>query len=322
MNAEQPPESGRWRRSPIWRAIAAILICWGAVSAARTAARYLPTRTKHTIRRYIPDYLLSPQALSFSVLPGPARDLVTPAPTGPAIHLLPTHSDELQRWADVAGNYYSASFRTAFSYDNSNVSIVFNQGQQATLAGQLTATGLKPNFVYQIKLLGDFTRDPENAERIGKIGRWRLPGEGTNYTDTDFAEFADKHLVEAYVFFDFFITDAQGNAQRSFALDHSLHVLWNRDRQISDIPLTHCVAHTVDATNPQVYAVPKQDATTEYIFAEREAVRYQADVPVQLPVGNYQAFLNLTEESFHSSDRDGGFWATVFSQPIEFTIAR
>jgi hypothetical protein len=30
--------------------------------------------------------------------------------------------------------------------------------------------------------------------------------------------------------------------------------------------------------------------------------------------------LVLTEESFHANDNDGGWWATVYRCPIEFTV--
>ena len=44
--------------------------------------------------------------------------------------------------------------------------------------------------------------------------------------------------------------------------------------------------------------------------------------PVFNPKGSslWRLMLWVTEESFHSKDNDGGFWATVFHCPITFTI--
>ena len=186
-----------------------------------------------------------------------------------------------------------------------------------------TSRRLKPNFAYQLKLMGDFD-DRAGFERIGKLGRWRLPGQQTNYTDRDYYGFSDKAAVEAYILFDFIITDRAGNAVRNFALDSSLHVLWNAVRQSYDkepVSPERMVRVLVDAADPWIYARPKLDVSTEEIWAEREHARYRHENSViQLPPGNYRAVLALTEESMHSLDRDGGYWATAFTVPIKFEI--
>jgi hypothetical protein len=59
----------------------------------------------------------------------------------------------------------------------------------------------------------------------------------------------------------------------------------------------------------------------ELLWAEREQVRYDfADQAIRLPAGDYHAELVLTEESFHSRDNDGGYWATVYRCPVTFTV--
>lgn len=230
-----------------------------------------------------------------------------------------------ERWADVAGNYYTSSFISQFSYENTKpggpVVRVRIAPEAPTLKGRLEAQGLKPNFAYQIKLRGDFT-DRDAFEAIGYAGRWRLPGRATNYTDDDYRACPDKENVEAYLLFDYFVTDRKGNAVRVFALDSCLHVLWNAFRQHPPASARDILPVIVDSTSPSHYARPKAgEPRVELLWAERERSRYRN--PAQstfLPPGPYRAELVLTEESFHSRDNDGGWWATVYVCPIEFTI--
>ena len=73
--------------------------------------------------------------------------------------------------------------------------------------------------------------------------------------------------------------------------------------------------------DPEAYSRPKLRGTIEWLWAERESVRYtNRDQIVRLPPGNYSAELVLTEESFHSHENDGGFWATVYRCPVSFTV--
>jgi hypothetical protein len=192
--------------------------------------------------------------------------------------------------------------------------------EAAQLRGRLEAHGMKPNFVYQIKLRGLF-EDRRSFETIGQFGRWRLPGRHTNYSDVDYACYPFKELVESYILFDFFITDAKGNAVRDFALDSSLHVLWNASRQGGGGMADDMVPVVVEADNAADYMRPKAKRTLELIWAQREMTRYEsADQVIALPPGSYKAELVLTEESFHSTYNDGGYWATVCRLPVSFTI--
>lgn len=229
-----------------------------------------------------------------------------------------------ERWCDISGNFYASEFIRGFSYARRNgggpVVRVRIEARSDTLRGRLEARRLKPNFAYQIKLLGDF-RDRRSFERIGFTGRWRLPGRGTNYTDEDYLAFPAKRDVEAYVLFDFFVTDGDGNAVREFALDSSLHVLWNGARQRGPARVRHVLPVIVDASDPAVYARPKQARDLEFVWAERERGRYDsASQRIRLPPGTYHAALVLTEESFHSQANDGGFWATVARVPVNFEV--
>jgi hypothetical protein len=230
-----------------------------------------------------------------------------------------------ERWCDIAGNYYASTLADGFSYArpcprNPRVYIRVTP-RAATLQGRLEARRLKPNFAYQIKLRGLFA-DRRGFEAIGRTGRWRLPGRGTNYTDQDYADYPDKPAVESYVLFDYFVTDRFGNAIREFALDSTLHVLWNASRQRGTPEPGDLLRAVIVADDPAAYLRPKPGAVVQWLWAEREHGRYASrDQAIRLPPGDYSAELVLTEESFHSSDGDGGFWATVYRCPIAFTIA-
>lgn len=226
-----------------------------------------------------------------------------------------------ERWFDLADNRYSDRFRSFFSYTNRgpNAPEVRLQVKPAgeTLSGRIEARRLKPNFCYQIKVLGDFS-DRTSFERIGYTGRWRLPGYITNYDDADYVACSNKAAVEAYVLFDFMITDDSGHSVRDFGLDSSLHVL------VRLRPRHGCVASVKAAiapTNAAVYATPRHAAATEAVWVEYEYRRYTStNLVVRLPRGTYRARLALTEECFHSRAPGGGRWATVMSAPIEFEI--
>jgi len=238
--------------------------------------------------------------------------------------MLGTDDPVNERWADVAGNFYSGAFVSRFSYEKPSASgpivRVRVEPEAPTLTGRLEARGLKPNFAYQMKLRGVFA-DRWSFEAIGYVGRWRLPGRDTNYSDVDYRDCPFQERVEAYLLFDFFVTDSHGDAVRDFALDSSLHVLWNGVRQRWPASLGDLVPVIVDATDAETYARPKKSLQVEQIWAERETARYRrADQKTFLPPGRYAAELVLTEESFHSKDNDGGWWATPCRCPIEFTV--
>ncbi|MEI7880660.1 MAG: hypothetical protein WCI95_07265 [bacterium] len=268
-----------------------------------------------------------PERLTVSKLPGPPRTMDQAAfiLSATNAHPMAGMDDLLQeRWCDVAGNYYSSGFISSFSYERPCARdprvLVRVEPSASTLRGRIEARGLKPNFAYQIKLRGLFA-DRGSFEAIGRAGRWRLPGRGTNYTDQDYEDYGEKALVEAYLFFDYFVTDRRGNAVREFALDSSLHVLWNASRQ-GGTPAQHDMLRVVVVPDDSTaYSRPKHRGTVEWLWAEREILRYEhADQTIRLPPRRYSAELVLTEESFHSRDNDGGFWATVYRCPITFAV--
>lgn len=316
---------GRLRQRAGW-AFLGLLVILGGLDAGRRLAEGI-------LRLYdgVHEGPAAAMPLPLSRLPGPPRDepLEFVLKPGAAAAMQGVDDPGNERWSDLAGNHYASAFCAGFSYARP----VANGGPQVlvrlhspgpTLAGRLEARGLKPNFAYQLKLRGDRRRDAHAFEAIGRSGRWRLPGRETNYSDADYEACPDKDAVEAYLLFDFFVTDATGAAVREFAADSSLHVLWNAARQrASGVPESHRLEVVVHASDPAVYARPKRTATIEYLWAEHEHRRYgNARERITLPPGSYQASLVLTEESFHSTERDGGWWATVMSLPVDFTITR
>lgn len=265
--------------------------------------------------------------LRSSIMPGPPRG------TSPRIfQLTATNSltmtgmndEKHERWCDIAGNIYSSAFIAAFDYErpstNGPIVRVKVEKKSDTFRGLLEAHGLKPNFAYQIKLRGIFAHR-ESFEAIGFAGRWRLPGWYTNYRDEDYLAYNKKEEVESYIFFDYFVTDSKGQAIRDFALDSCLHVIWSGSHQRLADREEDLLPAIVWAADPAVYARPKTQGTIERIWSEVESPRYKSvDQKRFLPAGEYHAELVLTEESFHSWYRDGGYWATVLKVPVDFTV--
>jgi hypothetical protein len=246
---------------------------------------------------------------------------------------------ENERWCDVVGNFYSTEFCRNFSYEDPTKKYhptvrlhIQSDTRHATrdtrlakrgsdtFRGRIEAVGLKPNFAYQLKLRGDYRRDPESFETIGYLGRWRL-GEGTNYTDDRYEAIEDKSTAESYILFDFFVTDATGAAAKDFALCQSYHVLWQGELASTT---NRCYSpprpFSIQTDAPALYSRPKPPGQGA-LCAEVQLERYAPNAPnMCLPPGDYTAFLALTEESFHSNEADGGYWATVMKAPARFAV--
>lgn len=235
------------------------------------------------------------------------------------------------RWRDVLGQVYADSFRATFSY-----------GRQVTVTltsdpphcqGTLVASGLKPNFAYQMKLVGrkrilsarrapNARTDPHGwaSWQLGRKGRWWCATENWNVTDRDL----DQHLragheVYGYLLFDFFLTDADGNAVKSFAVNSSYHVLWRTDQRTPTRADSAVLSHHVIRGLWGYGLTPPVTAGVVKLFAEAEPTRPRPG-RVTLPAGPYPVWFNITEESFHdnleSSAPGGGFWAQVLQGAI------
>lgn len=233
-----------------------------------------------------------------------------------------------QRFMDVAGRAFSRRFSSRFSYQpgapwSPRVTLRYLRRGE-TFIGRLEAKGLKPNFAYQMKLKGLYEHK-KAFERIGYAGRWRLPGEGTNFSDEDYESCDNKKDVRSYLLFDFFVTDARGNATKEFYLDSSLHVLYNATWQ-GPPPSgdTRPIVVEPGRTDSKMYARPVQEVKAQKIYAEAESDAPSGNIrpavgQVFLPPGHYRAEFELTEESFHGFG-DAGYWATVMKAPVEFEI--
>lgn len=237
-----------------------------------------------------------------------------------------------ERFHDVANNAFSRSVVSTFSYtdperERPDVTVTYLRKAE-TFIGHISAKGLKPNFAYQLKLQGNYQADPAGHERIGYLGRWRFPGRGTNYTDQQYRNAWDPADVESYILFDFFVTDHNGNTEKDFYLDSTLHVLFNetyqrKNRKQDSLPLRVRLA----ATQSDIYVNPKAEVPVQAIYAETEAGSNRQQRPqigeAFLPKGRYQADLVLVEETFHGYGYgDTGYWPTVMSAPVSFRIVK
>jgi hypothetical protein len=247
------------------------------------------------------------------------------------------------RWVDVADQAYAGSYRNAYDYTQSTVNVTIPERAES-FAGTLEATGLKPNFAYQLKLIGDPSR--ESNEWIGYAGRWWQEswngsswGSGQNLNSKGNGSFPNpndlvyqsrrdiangssptgkQYRYQGYLLASYFVTDETGAASVSFDASNSYHVLWKttqRSRTSSDGPIASA------SFDPD----PSEDAyDTDFtaksvsIFGEWERLPAGGIV---LPDGDYGASMILTEESFHGSGGTyAGFWASAMSAWMEFSI--
>jgi hypothetical protein len=243
------------------------------------------------------------------------------------------------RWRDIGDVAYAPDFRRQFAYENTgeHFAEVEYEPSAHTLVGRVSVRGLKPWFVYQIKLVGpepiaglteaDNSANPGvwSSYQLGRMGRWWCEDCRWNVADAELAEhLANGHDVRGYVLFDWLLTDGEGDADHEFALDRSLHVLWKvgqRDRGEHDsAPRWYAVERSGDAYDQADRAVVEEVA----VFAEWEPTR-AAIGDLVVPSGEYRVRFNLTEESWHANlgDREqelGGQWAWVLDADLLFTV--
>jgi hypothetical protein len=236
-----------------------------------------------------------------------------------------TWPDMPYRWMDIADFLYATEYKNFFSYGQPTVMLTYCD-ISSTLEGTLVASGLKPNFAYQMKIVGKPTKvwgpdgDDWANEQIGYSGRWwrKQPNPG-NASDADYEAHKDdvSYIYEGYLLFDFFVTNQQGNAEVIFIVDSSFHVLWatpdstnggigHRDPHAEDGPVRYVEFIASPSTHPSAYSTDYGSAAVG-IYAEWEPGRALPGELV-LPSGFYNVQFVLTEESFHQSGL-GGFWA-------------
>ena len=251
-------------------------------------------------------------------------------------------AESSERWADAADQIYSSDFQSTYDYSQAAVSVQYSVVGE-TLTGTLRAQNLKPNFAYQLKLVG--SPGVDGNERIGLAGRWweqvwtgsawsggsNLNDKGTGYSPNpnDDTYFSRRDILDVssytgyhykytgYLLFAYFITDQNGDATVIFETGNSCHVLWNTDyrtRVADDGPLVSATFDP-DGTEP-AYDVDYPSQTVN-IFGEWERLPMGE---VDLAAGNYNCQMVLTEESFHGSGFPYGNWATVMDTKVAFTI--
>jgi len=222
-----------------------------------------------------------------------------------AAGVLQDYNGSYQRWKDVAENTYTEPYQTAFDYGQANATVTYEQTNW-TFKGTFNATGLKPNFAYQLKLVGKPDEDPLSDQRLREIGR-----------SFDIA----LNMSVGYVIFDYVVTDQNGTSYKEFSLANSYHVLWKvsqRTPQPNDSTPTWYQVQGSPSDPPHAYGTPIGPASIG-VYAE-----WEKGVPgnVRPPTGNYNVKFIITEESFHSpkGDPTGGYWSTVMGCDVNFTI--
>jgi hypothetical protein len=210
-------------------------------------------------------------------------------------------------------NIYSSGYIGSFSYSVGGVSVSVTYNTAGSrFEGSLTASGLKPNFAYQLKLEGIPT-DPGGVE-----ANENLKSVGRTWTDPE--------PDLGYLVFDYFITDGNGDAYLEFSQDSSYHVLWTTDQRTplaGDGPVkstTFTPDSSHQAYDPSNGYTGDFDESTVGVYGEKEGSHDHGST--FLPDGHYYCYIAITEESFHN-DYDllyGGKWAGAMHGIVEFDL--
>lgn len=231
------------------------------------------------------------------------------------------------RFLDIDDNAFSSAYRSGFRYAGKSVSLTWETRPAGKVfRGRLRATGLKPNFAYQLKLIGKPVKGPRGwgaqgddaaNEAIGRAGRWWNDTTQANALDAEYsARYKNQtpgaaDTVYGYLFMGVLVTDASGNLDAPFVGDKSYHITW-QDKQ--DYGLRQVEAGSFPVGGGTAYA-PALATYPVKLWYEWEFGRSRR---VQLPAGSYNCRFLLTEESFHNnfggvyaSSPIGGFYQSV-----------
>jgi hypothetical protein len=253
----------------------------------------------------------------------------------PLISFADQWGSALPRWWDIGDFGYSTTFRTEFnSAASGTITLRYDSAPTVPyFIGEIRAQGLKPNFCYQMKLMGKpgssggglwgTAEDMAANETLLRKGRWwNYQTEDPAFTTTnDDAAVASADYqagwVAGYLYFGYFVTNEYGNTNTDsdpataefipIAANHSYHITGKsgQEGQIGEVPGTR---QTISFTRGS-YAYPDNPPSPGSVDLWLEA---EPDDPVDvtLPAGTYDVVLMITEESFHADD-DGGYWLTV-----------
>ncbi|HEX8236832.1 MAG TPA: hypothetical protein VF600_12820 [Abditibacteriaceae bacterium] len=275
--------------------------------------------------------------------------------------LLTPHHDPwakaVPRLWDIENRAYSAFISgnpAPFDYANAQVELTYDTNPSTRyFVGQIRATGLKPNFWYQMKLVGKPQRGPAGwgtsgddtaNENIGYAARWWCTTDGTttNFDDNYFwnnygsPALADSRRQDTYgyLYMAGFLTDEFGNAKTqmvdgvpvsvpvAFDGNKSYHVTWKRGQNgFFDVRIRET---TLSSTSGYGYGSAITNAKPIELWYELERgyssrgnqPRYPTDV--RLRSGNYNCRFVLTEETFHNDpdyapSYNGGRWTVVMA---------
>jgi len=250
------------------------------------------------------------------------------------VKLIPVDWDEgCHRWRDIATNLYASDRKAVYAYADAVVTLEYEEGAP-TFTGILVASGLKPNFAYQIKLngkpeyFGDDGDDWAN-EQFGRLGRWwarqirksdgaivkQWRSDDEEYDRWKAQAFADgvhDYVFEGYLLFDYLVTDAAGAASKPLQLDSSFHVLWKRSQREPGPSDSTPTPHSIVVQGESDWYGQDRPTQEVELYAEWEPGRARPG-ELALPPGRYNVQLVLTEESFHEREPESGSWATVLA---------
>lgn len=248
------------------------------------------------------------------------------------------------RWLDVADQAYGTAYQETYDYTQAEVEIHFAD-EDTVLQGVLLASGLKPNFTYQLKLVGE--PGTTANERIGFTGRWwqeewdgvawtggqnlNNKGDGTSPNPNDLLYVARRDIVDpgspsglqyrftGYLVFAYFVTDGFGEATVPYQVHSCFHVLWKTTQRTPGADDGPVLPHAMDPDPAlhSAYSVDYPPATVS-VFGEWERLPMG---DVRLAAGPYACAAILTEESFHGSGGAlAGNWAGAMAATLDFTI--
>jgi len=262
-----------------------------------------------------------------------------------------------ERWWDISNTneqqfdaFLGLDGSQPYSYaNNAQVTVSYDaRPSQPYFIGNIKATGLKPNFAYQIKLLGKSVKgtrgfgaggDDLGNERLGYAGRWWCDSSHssqTNFDDSHYLNFYKNapangnavHNMYGYIYMGNVVTDSLGRANQNFTGKNSYHITWP-DWQVGtnsgmpeDPKSPFSIAGGILDSNPTIYYGYGSVAPTASVrlFYEYEGSGRPRD-NVVLPSGAYKARIVLTEETFHNGETLGGFWKSVLvADNVNFTI--
>jgi hypothetical protein len=268
---------------------------------------------------------------------GSAESILAPVmpPLDAKVALVPCYDPwqaARERWWDVADNPLGAFVDGSQTFNYANASVTLHYAKNPPVPyflGRIEARGLKPNFSYQLKLMGKPAKgvwgwgaqgDEKANERLGFSARWfcghPVHKSGTNFDDNHWREYYQnalpgaEHNIGGYIFMGEFVTDGQGNANEAFWGEHPYHIKW---QSWQSGPKDVLAGMSVVQPSSYGYGANQPVATSITAYYENEAGRTQ---PLTLPPGTYNTRFVITEESFHNpvnARGAGGYWKTVLA---------